>query len=136
MYCIYLKSSWGPAFKSSYFFSTELVAIVSVWRSLCQIHESTCGHQFFHSECLNLAISQHQHGNSSYPFWQVKKFYRRAAVVICSCKGDFKNSCFLQRTTFSEYLICSWLSFEVLRGTFLSTKICKGNVFFSKHQFQ
>ena len=67
----------------------------------------------FHN--INIAISVIH-------FDKLRNFFRRAAVAICSCKGDFKNSSFLQKTTFSEYLIWLWFSFEVLRGAFLSIK--------------
>ena len=54
----------------------------------------------FHGECINLTISQQQ----LQLFINYSNFFRRAIVNICTCKGDFRKSYFLQRAALSEYL--------------------------------
>ena len=56
---------------------------------------------FFHVECVKLTISQQQLPVSN----KYNKFFRRRVVDIWSCKGDFWDSYFLQRATFSVYLV-------------------------------
>ena len=53
---------------------------------------------FFHGECVNLTISQQQ----LELLIKYSKLFRRAIVNICTCKGDFLKSYFLQRDAFSE----------------------------------
>ena len=55
---------------------------------------------FFHGECINLTISQEQ----LQLFISYSNFFRKAIVNICTCKGDFSKSYFLQRDALSEYL--------------------------------
>ena len=58
----------------------------------------------FHGECINLTFSQQQMQfilltNFNFiNFINYSNFFRRAIVDICTCKGDFWKSCFLQRT--------------------------------------
>ena len=57
---------------------------------------------------LSALIWQFHNINLAIPvihFGKLRNFFRRAAVAICSCKGDFKNSSFLQKTTFNLTLI-------------------------------
>ena len=60
------------------------------------MHESTF--PFFHSLIWQQQQQQLQ------LFIKYSKFFRRATVDICICKGDFWNIYFLQRATILEYL--------------------------------
>ena len=53
---------------------------------------------FFYSECVNLKNLQQQFQL----FIKCSKFFRRAIVVICSCKGDFQNNYYLQNLLFQS----------------------------------
>ena len=55
---------------------------------------------FCHAEWINLTISQQQ----LQLFINCSNFFRRRIVNICTCKGDFWKSYFLQRGALSEYL--------------------------------
>ena len=58
------------------------------------MHESTCDH--------SILISQLHSSNCVYSLGIVNFFNR--ATVHCTCKGDFRNSYFLQRAPLWEYL--------------------------------
>ena len=67
---------------------------------------------FFHGECINLTISQQQ----LQLFINYCNFFRRAIVNICTYKGDFRKSCFLQRellfrSTYSVDFLSNYCSF-------------------------
>ena len=51
---------------------------------------------FFYSECVNLKNLQQQ----LQLLIKCSKFFRRAIVVICSYKGDFQNTYYLQKLLF------------------------------------
>ena len=55
---------------------------------------------FFHGDCINLTISQEQ----LQLFINYSNFFRRAIVNICTFKGYFRKSYFLQRAALLEYL--------------------------------
>ena len=69
---------------------------------------------FFHGECVNLTIWQQQ----LHLFIKSSRFFRRTIVDICTCKGHFWNSCFLQRAALSE---CLWLELSLGVGLILKT---------------
>ena len=83
--CAYLKKAIVAKVP---IYSTDLVAVIFVYESIRN-----------HS-ILILSISQQQ----LQLFIKYCKFFRRAIVNICTCKGDFGNSCFLQRAAHSRYL--------------------------------
>ena len=64
------------------------------------MHESTLKSHFI------LTISQQQ----LQLFIKFSKFFRRATVDICTCKGNFENSYFLQRAATSNIYILNFLS--------------------------
>ena len=88
---------------------------------------------------FNLAISQQQ----LQLFIKYSKFFRRPIVDICTCKGDFGNSYFLQRAALSELLLALiFVQSTVVFGNsycqedlFQVSNFCKDNIIFSKHHF-
>ena len=64
---------------------------------------------FCHAECNNLTISQQQ----LELFINCSNFFRRKIVNICTCKGDFWKSYFIQSGALLEY--CSFWEQLLLR---------------------
>ena len=62
--------------------------------------KAIAGFPFCDAECINLTISQQQ----LQLFINSSNFFRRRILNICTCKGDFWKSYFLQRGALSEYL--------------------------------
>ena len=44
MICLFEKNHYSPALLKVSIYSTELLAVIFVWKVLCQMHESTCSH--------------------------------------------------------------------------------------------
>ena len=63
--------------------------------------EALATNPFLYSECVNLKNLQQQ----LQLFIKYSKYFRRAIVVICTCKGDFQNNYFHQKAALSEHLV-------------------------------
>ena len=103
-------------------------------------HRTSCNNFCLESAVLNvsnhfqpfnfrLAILQQQ----LQLFIKHSKFFRRAIVDICTCKGDFGNSYFLQRAALFVQGTVVFGNSYCQEDLFQASNFCKDNIFFSKH---
>ena len=87
--CLFEENHCSPALLKVPIYSTELVAIIFFGKCCVKCTKALTEIPFFHGKCLKLTVSQQQ----LQLFSKYSKYFRRAIVNICTCKGDSSESC-------------------------------------------
>ena len=117
------RSTWSDpcvkdtVFISQHFLQSSIITaglwlIQKSWK-MCLFEESHCSqgaHLFHRTSCSNFCLRKHLQpfnfnltiSQQQLQLLKYSNFFRRAIVPICTCKGDFENSCFLQRDALSK----------------------------------